>query len=94
MKTQKTTANISIFKDEIRDIILKGILLEKKEIPDEKYKVYFTITADEIRQAYVLGMVDAESVEKYDLFKCRKTVATFHMHGDKAEQITIEEIYE
>jgi len=79
-----------------KEMIQKAIVDEygeNGEIPNKRFKVSVNLTAQEMRYAYTLGMIDPSTAEQYDLFKCKNTRIVYDMFGSTIEKAVIEDTY-
>jgi hypothetical protein len=59
----------------------------------ERFEIKVDLTAQELRQGYVLGLLPAELAADYDTFKKKKTTIRYWMSKDEIISILVEDEY-
>jgi len=92
-KIKKQIISQKNINEDSLDILLDMLRKQYTEIPEKKIKVVIELTANELRRAYVLGMISAELVAKYDMHGCIKTTITYIMENSNIYNVIIEDEY-
>jgi len=73
------------------DFILDQIKETYGQIPNKRYNASVRLTAGEIRRGYVMGMIDANTVKRFDLHNLKAIEILYRMNFKTIEVITITE---
>jgi hypothetical protein len=79
---------------ETMDIIERALA---ENFPDgdypERFEIKVDLTAQEVRQGYVLGLLPAELAKDYDTFNKKKTTIRYQMGKNEILSILVEDEY-